>query len=67
MPRNRNFRALLAAVSTIAWIGYMAVGLAVINAMAPTVAGEGPEGAAAFIGLIWGVVTIGLIMWWASD
>lgn len=67
MVRNRNARAIIAAVSTVLWLGYMIVGLAVINALIPTVGGEGPEGAAAFVGLIWGVFTIGLIMWWASD
>ena len=67
MARNRNRRAIIAAVVTIAWLAYMSVGLAVINALIPTVGGEGPEGAAAFVGLVWGVFAIGFVMWWASD
>ena len=43
------------------------IGLPVINATMPTVAGQGPEGTAAFVGLVTGVVTVGLIMWAASD
>jgi hypothetical protein len=31
------------------------------------VGGQGPEGTAAFIGLVTGVVTVGLIMWAATD
>jgi hypothetical protein len=45
----------------------MMIGLPVINATMPTVGGQGPEGTAAFIGLVTGVVTVGLIMWAASD
>jgi hypothetical protein len=67
MVRNRNRRAVIAAIATALWLGYMVVGLIVINTLMPTVEGEGPEGAAAFIGLVGGVFTIGLIMWWASD
>jgi len=67
MVRNRNRRAVIAAVATVLWIGYMAIGLTVINTTMPTVGGEGPEGAAAFVGLVGGVFTMGLIMWWASD
>jgi hypothetical protein len=67
MVRNRNRRAVFAAIATALWLGYMIVGLIVINTIIPTVEGEGPEGAAAFIGLVGGVFTIGLIMWWASD
>ncbi len=58
---------MIAAVATILWLAYMVVGLAVINAVAPTQFGEGPDGAAAFIGLVSGVITVGLIMWAASD
>ncbi len=58
---------MIAAIATILWLGYMVIGLAVINAVAPTQHGEGPDGAAAFIGLVTGVITIGLIMWAASD
>ena len=64
---TRNRRGALAAIVTILWLGYMSVGLAVLNAIAPTVGGQGPEGAAGFIGLLGGVLAIGLIMWWASD
>jgi len=67
MVRDRGRRAIIAGVVTVLWLGYMVVGLAVIDSVAPTVGGEGPEGTAAFIGLIWGVVTVGLIMWAASD
>ena len=65
--KNRSQRAIIAAAATVLWLGYMVVGLAVIDAIAPTVRGSGPEGAAAFVGLIGGVVTAGLIMWAASE
>lgn len=67
MVRNRNRRAVIAGIATVLWLGYMIIGLAVINTLMPTVGGEGPEGAAAFLGLIGGVFTMGFIMWWASD
>ena len=67
MVRNRNRRAVYAAIATVLWLGYMVIGLPVINTLMPTVGGEGPEGAAAFVGLIAGVFTMGYIMWWASD
>ena len=67
MVRDRNRRGIIATVNLVLWMGYMAVGLAFINSIAPTVGGEGPEGTAAFIGLVWGVVAVGLIMWAASD
>lgn len=67
MVRDRNRRSIIAAIATVLWLAYMIVGLAVIDAAMPTVGGEGPEGTAAFIGLVWGVVTVGLIMWAASD
>jgi hypothetical protein len=67
MVRDRGRRAIIATVSTVLWLGYMVVGLAVINTLAPTVGGEGPEGTAAFVGLVWGVVTAGLIQWAVSD
>jgi len=65
--KNRSQRAIIAAAATVLWLGYMVVGLAVIDAIAPTVRGSGPEGAAAFVGLIGGVVAAGLIMWAASE
>jgi membrane-associated HD superfamily phosphohydrolase len=65
--KNRNRRAVIAAISTVLWLGYMAVGLALIDHFMPTVRGAGPEGLAAFVGLIWGVVACGVIMWAASD
>jgi hypothetical protein len=43
------------------------IGLPVINTAMPTIGGEGPEGTAAFVGLVTGVITVGLIMWAASD
>lgn len=67
MVRDRSRRAIIAGIVTVIWLGYMVVGLAAINAVAPTVGGEGPEGTAAFIGLVMGVFTVGLIMWAASD
>ncbi len=67
MVRNRNRRTIIAAAVTIPWLIYMVVGLGVINAAAPTVGGEGPEGAAAFVGLVWGFFSIALIMWASSD
>ena len=67
MVRNRNRRAVIAGIATVLWLGYMIVGLAVINTLIPTVEGAGPEGAAAFLGLIGGVFAMGFIMWWASD
>jgi hypothetical protein len=67
MVRDRSRRAVIAAIATVLWLAYMIVGLAVIDTLAPTVGGSGPEGTAAFFGLIFGVVTIGLIMWAASD
>ena len=67
MVRDRNKRGIIAVVNLVLWLGYMMVGLAFINSLAPTVGGEGPEGTAAFVGLVWGVVIVGLIMWAASD
>jgi hypothetical protein len=67
MVRNRSTRSIIAAVTLVLWLLYMGVGLAVIDSLAPTVGGEGPEGTAAFVGLVWGVVTVGLFMWAASD
>lgn len=67
MVRDRSRRAIIAGIATVIWLAYMVVGLAAINAVAPTVGGEGPEGTAAFIGLVMGVFTVGLIMWAASD
>jgi hypothetical protein len=67
VTRNRTRRIIIASVGTVLWLGYMYPGLVLIDTFAPTVRGEGPEGLAAFVGLIWGVVTTGLIMWAASD
>jgi len=65
--RNRRFRAILAAIASVMWLGYMIVGLQLIAAIAPNVRGSGPEGAAAFVGLISGVVVAGVVMWAATD
>jgi hypothetical protein len=65
--KDRNRRVIIASVVTILWLGYMVVGLIVIDRLVPTVRGAGPEGLAAFIGLIGGVVAAGFIMWAASD
>jgi hypothetical protein len=67
MGTNRRTRVILATVGTVLWLGYMVVGLWLINTYLPTERGEGPAGLAAFIGLIAGVVDTGLIMWAASD
>ena len=67
VTKNRNRRIIIATVSTVLWLGYMVVGLALINYIYPTERGQGPEGTAAFIGLIWGVVTCGFVMWAAQD
>jgi hypothetical protein len=67
MVRDRSKRGIIATVAFVLWMGYMVVGLAFIDSIAPTIGGEGPEGAAAFVGLVWGVVAVGLIMWAASD
>jgi hypothetical protein len=65
--KNRNRRIVIASIATVAWLAYMVVGLAVIDQVAPTVLREGPAGLAAFVGLIAGVVTAGIIMWAATD
>jgi hypothetical protein len=65
--KNRTRRVIIASVATILWLGYMVVGLVVIDTLMPTVRGAGPEGLAAFIGLIGGVVAAGFIMWAVSD
>jgi hypothetical protein len=67
MVRNRSRRGVIAVIVTVLWLGYMTVGLGVINAALPTVGGEGPEGTAAFIGLVWGVFAVGFVMWAVSD
>ena len=67
MVRNRSTRGIIAAVALVLWLGYMAVGLAVIDTMAPTVGGEGPQGRAAYVGLLYGVVPDGLSKRAASD
>jgi hypothetical protein len=64
---NRSRRIVIASIGTVLWLAYMWPGLAIIDTVAPTVRGAGPEGLAAFVGLIWGVVTCGLIMWAAQD
>ncbi len=58
---------MLALVASVLWIGYMAVGLRVIDTVLPTHAGQGPEGTAAFFGLVSGIVVVGLVMWAASE
>ena len=67
MSKERTRRTVIAAIATIAWLVYMAVGLAAIDHFAPTVEGNGPAGLAAFVGLIGGMVTVGIIMWAASE
>jgi hypothetical protein len=67
MVRDRGRRWVIAGIATVLWMGYMVIGLPVLNAALPTVGGEGPEGTAAFIGLVAGVVAVGIFMWAASD
>jgi hypothetical protein len=67
MVRDRSRRVVIAAIATVLWLAYMMIGLPVLNALFPTVGGEGPEGTAAFIGLVTGVITVGIFMWAASD
>jgi type II secretory pathway component PulF len=67
MVRQRSRRVIIAAVATVLWLGYMLIVLPLINTIFPTVGGEGPEGTAAFIGLVTGVIAIGIFMWAASD
>jgi hypothetical protein len=64
---SRRTKAIFAAVASAGWLLYMIVGLQAINIIAPTTAGRGPEGAAAFIGLVSGIFVCGLVMWAASD
>lgn len=64
---TRRTKAIIASVASAGWLLYMIVGLQVINLIAPTQAGSGPEGAAAFVGLVSGVFVSGLVMWAASD
>jgi len=64
---TRPRKVIFAVVTTALWLGYMVVGLALINALFPTVEGEGPAGAAAFIGLLTGFFVTGIIMFAASD
>ena len=67
MFRKRSTRAVIAAVCSFLWLGYMIVGLQLIAIIAPTVRGSGPEGAAAFVGLVSGVFVTGVVMWAVSD
>ena len=67
MIKNRARRGIIAAIVTLLWLGYMVVGLQVIARVAPTVNGNGPDGLAAFIGLVSGVVACGFIQWAASE
>jgi hypothetical protein len=67
MGTSRNTRIVLATIATVLWLGYMVVGLWLINTYLPDKNGQGPAGLAAFIGLIAGLVDTGLIMWAASD
>ena len=64
---DRGRRGALALVATVLWLGYMAVGLRLIDVILPTRAGQGPEGTAAFIGLVGGIVWAGVVMWAASE
>jgi hypothetical protein len=58
---------ILAVVTSALWLGYMVIGLAVINTLFPTIEGQGPFGTAAFIGLLSGFFVTGIIMWAISD
>ena len=67
MGTKRSTRVVIASVATVLWLGYMVVGLWLINTYLPTVRGEGAAGLGAFVGLVGGVVWSGLVMWAASD
>ena len=67
MNVTRRTKAIIAGVLSAGWLLYMVVGLQVINLIAPTRLGSGPEGTAAFIGLVAGVFVTGFVMWAASD
>lgn len=67
MTKNRSRKAIIASVVTVLWLGYMVVGLALINHFAPTTGGQGPAGLAAFVGLVTGLVACGFVMWAASE
>lgn len=67
MTFTRRTKAIIAAVLSVGWLLYMIVGLQVINVIAPTVRGNGPDGTAAFIGLVAGIFVAGFVMWAASD
>jgi hypothetical protein len=58
---------ILAVVLSALWLGYMVIGLALINTLFPTVDGKGPFGAAAFLGLLGGFFVTGFIMWAISE
>jgi len=64
---SRRTKAIIAAVASVGWLGYMIVGLQVIAVIAPNRLGSGPEGAAAFLGLVSGVFVCGLVLWAVSD
>jgi len=64
---TRRTKAIIATVASVLWLGYMVVGLQAIEIIAPTTGGAGPEGLAAFVGLVSGLVVAGLVMWAASD
>ena len=64
---SRRTKVILAAAASAGWLLYMVVGLQLIDAIAPTQLGKGPEGAAAFIGLVSGIFVAGLVMWAVSD
>ncbi|MGZ8562488.1 MAG: hypothetical protein ACXWWU_02595 [Candidatus Limnocylindria bacterium] len=67
MNVSRRTKAIFAAVVSVGWLLYMIVGLQAINLIAPTTGGSGPEGAAAFLGLVSGVFVCGIVMWAVSD
>ena len=67
MVRDRSRRIVIAAIATVLWLAYMMIGLPILNAVYPTVGGEGPEGTAAFFGLVAGIIVVGIFMWAASD
>jgi len=64
---TRRTKAIIATVASVLWLGYMVVGLQAIDIIAPTRGGSGPEGLAAFVGLVSVLVVCGLVMWAASD
>ena len=44
MTTDRGKKAVIATIATVLWLGYMVIGLWLLNTYAPTTGGEGPDG-----------------------